>query len=281
MHPPQNDDDLDEYDSDSTSSTATTASFATSPYMRWLSLPPFSTVPLLYRNIFKCALAYFIVSLFTFSPSLSSLLRDLPTYGDVERPSPSGYLVATVAVHFNPAKTMGGMIEADLYFIAGLVYSAFVCLSSMSVFWWLESKPGWGWLANAVVIVWVGVSFSVVAWMKVWMASPSFNVACTMTAIIIFVVIIKEGGLETLLQVSFTVLYGSVISNLVCYAIWPQSATSALQTDMITTLDSFSTLLALVTHAFHFEEGILQPNHERLTKAVASHQNSFTTLKKT
>jgi hypothetical protein len=80
--------------------------------------------------------------------------------------------------------------------------------------------------------------------------------------------------------VSFIVLCGSATSNLVCYAIWPQSATSALQANMTKTLDSFSTLLSLLTNAFLLEEGLQQPSHERLMKAVANHQSSFTSLKK-
>jgi hypothetical protein len=99
---------------------------------------------------------------------------------------------------------MGGMIETDLYCFAGLVYAAFVCLSSMTVFLWLDAKPGWETVAAILVIMWIGLSMSVVAWMKVWMASPSFNVgqqkiiflrplltyriACSITSIIIFVV---------------------------------------------------------------------------------------------
>jgi hypothetical protein len=68
---------------------------------------------------------------------------------------------------------MGGMVEADLYCFMGLMYSAFVCLASMSMFWWLERKPGWEWLADFLVIAWIGVSMSIVAWMKVWMVRPS------------------------------------------------------------------------------------------------------------
>ncbi|KAJ7252108.1 Fusaric acid resistance protein-like-domain-containing protein [Mycena haematopus] len=282
MHPAQHDNpDADEYDSDgsdATSSTITHLGADQPPSTWWQRLP---TVPLLYRNIIKCAIAYFIASLFTFSPYLSSFISDLTTYGDGERsPSPSGHMVATVMVYFNPAKTMGGMVEADLYCFVGLVYSAFVCLASMTMFWWLETKPGWEWLADILVIGWIGVSMSVVAWMKVWMASPSFNTACSMTAIILFVVLVKEGGIQTLLQVSFIVVCGSAVSNLVCYAIWPQSATSALQANMTKTLDSFSTLLTLLTNAFLLEEGLQQPSHERLMKAVANHQSSFTSLKK-
>jgi len=67
------------------------------------------------------------------------------------------------------------MIEADFFCLVGLVYSAVVCVCSMSMFWWLEVKPGWEWLADMLVILWVGVSMSGIAWMRVWMAKPSFN----------------------------------------------------------------------------------------------------------
>jgi len=71
--------------------------------------------------------------------------------------------------YFNPAKTVGGMIEADIFCLIGFLYSAFVCLSSMTMFWWLESMPGWEWLGDLVAVLWVGVSMSIVAWFKVWM----------------------------------------------------------------------------------------------------------------
>lgn len=73
------------------------------------------------------------------------------------------------------------------------------------MFWWLDVKPGWEWLADVIAIIWIGLGMTVVAWMKIWMAKPSFNtgmhpyfyakvmkliwsVACSMTAIILFVV---------------------------------------------------------------------------------------------
>jgi hypothetical protein len=57
----------------------------------------FPHIPVLYRNIVKCAVAYFIASLFTFSPYLSGFISDITSYGSGERrPSPSGHLVATV-----------------------------------------------------------------------------------------------------------------------------------------------------------------------------------------
>ena len=50
-----------------------------------------------------------------------------------------------------------------------------------------------------------------------------------MTAITIFIVIVKEGGAQTLLHVLFIVFIGSVISNSICFVLWPQSATTNLQ----------------------------------------------------
>jgi hypothetical protein len=92
--------------------------------------------------------------------------------------------------------------------------------------------------------------------------------------------VVKEGGPKTLLQVSFIVLVGTTVSNLVCFSIWPESATSHLQQNMTKTLDSFSTLLRMLTRTFLLEEPLYQPSHEKLQRAIESHQSSFTTLKK-
>jgi hypothetical protein len=93
--------------------------------------------------------------------------------------------------------------------------------------------------------------------------------------------LVKEGGLHTLLQVSAIVLCGSLISNLVCYAIWPQSAISNLQRDVTKTLDSFSTVLSMLTRTFLLEGEVHGKYHlEKMQQAVENHQSSFTSLKK-
>lgn len=98
---------------------------------------------------------------------------------------------------------------------------------------------------------------------------------------LIYSSLVKEGGLHTLLQVSTIVGFGSLISNLVCYAIWPQSATSNLQTNMSKTLDSFSTVLSMLTNTFLLEGGVHKKNHlEKMQRAVENHQSSFTSLQK-
>ncbi|KAF8161056.1 Fusaric acid resistance protein-like-domain-containing protein [Crassisporium funariophilum] len=278
------------YTSEDWASSSTSIEVPTTASRTWYTrnilpfrLPHLSTTN---RNVLKCAIAYFIASLFTFSPFLSRFISDMTSYGPGNsKPHPSGHMVATIAVYFNPAKTVGSMIEADLFCIFGLLYSATVCLVTMSMFWWLELKPGWEWMGDLVAIVWIGLSMSGLAWMKVWMAIKFFihlRIACSMTAIIIFVVLVKEGGLETLFQVSTIVIIGAAISNIVCYLIWPQTAISNLQCSMTTTLESFSTLLPMITRIFLLENG--SDSHsadmEKIQRAIENHQNSFTSLQK-
>lgn len=74
---------------------------------------------------------------------------------------------------------------------------------------------------------------------------------------------------------------GSLIANLVCYLLWPQSAITNLQLSMTKTLDSFSTLLPMLTRVFLLEnETSFGMDMNEIQRAVENHQNSFTTLKK-
>lgn len=81
--------DYDSNDSESITSTIhqpIPAKSSMSSLSRYLTLSPVS------RNILKCAIAYFIASLFTFSPFFSKLITDM----DVSGPSASGHMVATM-----------------------------------------------------------------------------------------------------------------------------------------------------------------------------------------
>ncbi|KAI9437537.1 Fusaric acid resistance protein-like-domain-containing protein [Lactarius indigo] len=226
-------------------------------------------LPTLYRNILKCSLAYFLGSLFTYYAPLSRLIVELTQDGPGEKyPSAAGHMVATVAVYYNPAKTIGGMLEADIY------------CGACTPTWALEPHAGWEWLADSLVLIWIFVGMSLVAWFKLWIAKPTFNPAASMTSIILFVVVVKEGGVETLLQVALLVAIGACVSNLVCVTLWPQSAKKNLQANMVKTLDSFSTLLSLLTGTFLLDDEFFQPSQEKISKAVADHQAAFTGLKK-
>ena len=63
-------------------------------------------------------------------------------------------------------------------------------------------------------------------------------------------------------------------------ALWSQSAKKNLQVNMTKTLDSFSTILSLLTSTFLLEDESYQPSQEKISKAVAAHQATFTGLKK-
>lgn len=268
--------------SDSESVNTVAVHTATTNVSRWTRIyTRFPVIPLLWKNILKCSVAYFLASLFTLHPYLSDFFGDLTSYGPGGGgPSPSGHMIATIAVYYNPAKSIGGMVEADTFCFIAWLYTALVCLTGMSLFWWLDVQPGWEVVADFVPILWVGFSMWGLSWMKVWMSKPTFNSACNMAATVLFIVIVKEGGLWTFLQMSSIVLVGTLISNLVSFTLWPQSATDNLQANMTKTLDSLSMLLGMITNMFLLEEPIHRPSYEKMQKAVESHQSTFTGLKK-
>jgi len=82
------------------------------------------------------------------------------------------------------------------------------------------------------------------------------------------------------MQVALIVAIGALISNFVCMVLWSQSAKKNLQANMVKTLDSFSTLISLLTSTFLLEDEYFQPSQEKISKAVADHQAAFTGLKK-
>lgn len=129
-------------------------------------------------------------------------------------------------------------------------------------------------------------------------SSLTLLIACSMVAIILFTVyavhfisspsthhpftsIVKEGGPNMLLQVGFLICGGALIANIVCFGLWPTSATVNLQNNMIKTLDSFSMLLEMITNTFLLEAGLQQPSQQKIQRAAETHQASFTSLKKT
>ncbi|KAG8971620.1 hypothetical protein FRB90_010436, partial [Tulasnella sp. 427] len=237
------------------------------------------TLTPLQKNILKCAIAYFIGSLFTYVPALADLVSDLVPLNSNEGPSPSGHMVATVVVYFNPAKTIGSMIEADIYCLVAALFSSTVCLIAFGLFWFFEEKPGLEIVAGTSVFLCIGLAMTAVAWFKVWMERPSFNTACSMTSIILFLVVVREGGASLLVHVLFIVFLGSVITNLVCFTLWRESAATKLENNMAKVLDSFATVLDMMTRGFLLNES-QKPNFDKILRAVEEHQASFTSLKR-
>ncbi|KAG8745216.1 hypothetical protein FRC10_008528 [Ceratobasidium sp. 414] len=209
----------------------------------WLRLPTLSP---LQKKVLKCSIAYTIGCLFTFVPALSTILTDIVPLESQQGPSPTGHMVATII--------------------------------ATGSFWYFELQPGWEWLADALVLSWLALAMMVIARSKLWVGKPTFGSACSMTSIILFVVIVKEGGTQVLLQVMLITVLGIIIANAACFLLWPESATTNLQKEMTTTLKSFSTLLQMLTNTFLLDPQITRKG--TLLRAVEAHQKSFTSLKK-
>ncbi len=87
-------------DSDTDRSLRDTSQSHPESHRTWRFFEKLPTIPTLspvYRNILKCCIAYFIGSLFTFSPYLSGFIADITGDDPGDRvPSPSGHMVATM-----------------------------------------------------------------------------------------------------------------------------------------------------------------------------------------
>ena len=81
------------------------------------------------RDVLKCAIAYLLASLFTYNHTLASVVG-APL--DQEGPVRNAHVIATVAVFFHPARTVGAMVEADILVLLGAAYAAFLSCGSMA-----------------------------------------------------------------------------------------------------------------------------------------------------
>ncbi|KAJ1028717.1 hypothetical protein NDA16_001883 [Ustilago loliicola] len=249
-----------------------------------------ANLTLLHRSILKCALAYFVASLFTYSPALSRWLASFLPNNDPDDDVPFSnlHMIATVAVYFHPAKTLGAMVEADIFAFGAFVFAVTLGFCSMAVTVFLHEADRIIVSDIISVLFFLGIGMALVGYAKIKVAKPQFNTACSLISIIVFTVVVKEGSLhlghfstEKTFQVTLVVLAGSLISNLVCFYIWPQSATSNLQGDIVRNLRGFSTLLRVLTKTFLLEDpSNFHFKSDRIKRAIDDHHDSFTSLKK-
>lgn len=109
------------------------------------------------QQVLKCSLAYLLGSLFTFVP----VLHDWINHGGNGGNQVASHMAATVTVFFNPAKSVGGMVEA-----AGLGWimtlgALSVCLASLwTTDYWMNTNPYlaygmtlFGWLLTSTLFL--------------------------------------------------------------------------------------------------------------------------------
>ncbi|KAK4058586.1 hypothetical protein OIO90_000030 [Microbotryomycetes sp. JL221] len=234
------------------------------------------------RNVIKCTLAYLLAELWTFVPFLTDWLG---APWDIDGPVRNAHVVATIAVYFNPGRTVGSMVEADVLMVIGIAYAMFLCVGSMAMSVVLD-RLGFETLQHVLVlIIWLGGGYSLLAYVKVKANKPTVTTVCSMVSLFSSVIITKEGAFHigkfqsyAILQILLIAVIGSATSNFVCLMLWPTSATSKLQQDLNRTLSSFSTLIDMLTKTFLLE-GDITTKPESLKKAIDAHQSSYTTLK--
>ncbi|GAA5860560.1 hypothetical protein JCM3774_006207 [Rhodotorula dairenensis] len=206
------------------------------------------------KNVLKCVLAYAIGSLFTFVPALSDFLG---TPWDVDGPVRNAHLVATVAVYFSPGRTVGAMIETDLYLLVAAVSALVLMAGSLATAVALESLDATGVAHFLIPMWWIGVGYGLLAYAKTSVNKPSFSTACSLVSMACSPVITKEGAfhlgrLETasIEQIMLIILLGSCISNFVCFVAWPQRAADKLCTRTTWALESVSAIFDALCESF-------------------------------
>lgn len=112
-------------------------------------------------------------------------------------------------------------------------------MGTVEVFDFFSPSNGqeWDWISEAgdwvVCVLWIGGSMGLLAWAKVWVGNPSFNSGkilleglgqrkrklteggCSMAAVTLYTVVIKEGAFPKLLEVLLIVLIGGMLHLLI------------------------------------------------------------------
>ncbi|ODO11174.1 hypothetical protein I350_01778 [Cryptococcus amylolentus CBS 6273] len=258
--------------------------------------------PIWVTNVLKCSLAYLIASLFTFVPQLAALLStasETDAHGRVTaKPAYSAHMVATIVVYFNPAKSLGNMLLSTRYcFLLAILSTLISLLATLTIHIFDHYSPShgesWDWISEAgdwvVCILWIGGTMGALAWSKLWVGNPAFNSGCSMAAMILYNVVIKEGAFPKLIEILLIVFTGVCITNIICFTIFPVSATSNLQSSISKSLTSFSTLLDLLTSTFLLERSTTlqtktntktNTTRPKLQDAIKAHSAAFKTLEK-
>ncbi|KAF9574635.1 hypothetical protein EC968_006050 [Mortierella alpina] len=228
------------------------------------------------RRIFKASLAYFFACLVSFTPFFK------PYVGL------SGHLAASAAIFFNPAKTLGRMVDAITAGLCAISFGFLVCVASAASATWFNSQDQYI-LGHVVsVVVFGGGSTFIIAYAKAHYNRPTVNVACTLAHILIIVTLTKEGALTfakfnltRVFAITTSMLLGVTISTLICVLLWPESAHEDLRQAMGKSLSSFRLLLKLLTKTFLLEADTTPFGSESVQKLIESQVSSFSALAKT
>lgn len=116
------------------------------------------------KRIFKASLAYLIACLVSFTPLFHPYI------------GASGHLAASAAVFFNPAKSLGRMVDAAVVGLCAITFGVLVSVASLLSAIWFNKYDRYI-LGHVVsVIVFGGGSTFIIAYAKAYYNQPNVNV---------------------------------------------------------------------------------------------------------
>ncbi|KAG7884172.1 hypothetical protein KL938_002044 [Ogataea parapolymorpha] len=198
------------------------------------------------KGVLKGALAYFVASWAVYSKTLSSILGN----------ADSKHLICTIVVYFHPTRTKGSMIQSLIFVILALsfAFSISVILMSISAKSYNMESPELGY---GIDLVFSCAALGLISLTKQWVSKPTFNTACSLSAIVIISCVIKEGSQDGSVvpwtkigSIFRIVLAGCIVSALTCYLLWPTSAEVKLKQHLNENANLQSRLLKIVSRSF-------------------------------
>ena len=139
------------------------------------------------------------------------------------------------------------MIETTGFALAALAYGVAVSSGSMATAAYFNQIDQLELGHNLTLIFWCGGGIGLLAYAKQKLGKPAFNTACSLACIVIFLNLVRDGlptvffdlmigsvqlayfSEEYILRTLKIVLIGVLISNVVCYCLWPRSAVTKLK----------------------------------------------------
>jgi hypothetical protein len=138
------------------------------------------------------------------------------------------------------------MIETTGFALTAVAYSVLVSSGSMATAAYFNNIHSLFVGHATTLIVWCGGGLGLLAYAKQKLGKPAFNTACSLACMLISVNLVRDGtdyysaltlGSVQLAQFSADyilrslriILMGILISNLICYLLWPRSGITKLK----------------------------------------------------
>lgn len=100
-------------------------------------------------------------------------------------------MVATVVVYFHPGRSIGSMLEANVFALAAFAYATGLGLASMLTAVALH-EAGLPLLSNVVVVLlFIGLAMALVGYARAKFVRPAFSSACSLIGVILFTVCVE------------------------------------------------------------------------------------------